>query len=52
MKMVKKVRDRALEDSDRIYMTISIDERKDKKVTIDSKMQAVEAAVGRRLCRS
>ncbi len=46
--LLKKIRDRVLAGSDRLYMTVSIDERKDKSVTIESKVQAVESVLGKR----
>lgn len=49
MKVLKKVRDRLLKMSDRIYMTISIDDRKDKRRRMEAKVKAVEAVLGKSL---
>ena len=50
MKVVKKMRDRLLKRHARIYMTVSIDERrKDKRPRLESKTRSVETALGRPL---
>ena len=49
MRALKAVHDRILSQSDRVYMTVSIDDRKDKAMTLDSKVRAVEQAVGKKL---
>ena len=50
-KVLKKVKERVLTASDRVYMTVALDERRDKAATIDSKVQAVESVLGKRVSR-
>ena len=49
MKTLKAVHDRLLGEADRVYMTVSMDDRKDKPMPLGSKVRAVEAVVGKRL---
>ena len=49
MKLVKKIRDRVLKKSKRIYFVITIDEKKDKSRRIDSKVRSVEELLGKKL---
>ncbi|MBI4353231.1 MAG: MTH1187 family thiamine-binding protein [Candidatus Omnitrophica bacterium] len=51
MRLMKKVRDAALKDSDRIYLSLTIDDRTDKKAKsrMELKTQRVEEIVGREL---
>ncbi|HTL69735.1 MAG TPA: MTH1187 family thiamine-binding protein [Candidatus Eisenbacteria bacterium] len=49
MKLLKKIRDRLLKVSDRVYMTVAIDEKKDRRRRIEEKVKSVEAALGRSL---
>ena len=50
MAILKKVHDRLLKESDRILMTISLDDRKDKtRKRIEAKVEAVEKALGKTL---
>ena len=49
MKVVKKMRDRLLKSSGRIYLSITIDERNDKRRRIESKVKTVEELLGRSL---
>ena len=49
MKLLKKLRDRALRDSERVYMTISIDEKKDRRRRIEEKIHTVESLLGKSL---
>lgn len=49
MKVLKRVRDRILKHHERAYMTISIDDKKDRLRRIDSKVKAVEHELGRKL---
>ncbi len=49
MKLMKKIRDRVLKMSDRIYLSITIDDRKDKRRRIEAKVKAVEALLGKSL---
>lgn len=47
MKLVRKLRDRALKDSERLIVNITIDERKDRRKRLDHKIRAVESLLGR-----
>ncbi len=49
MKVIGKVRERLLQKSDRIYMTVSIDDRKDKRRRIETKVKSVEEALKKTL---
>lgn len=49
MKTVKKVRERLLKSSDRLYLTLSIDDRNDRRRRIEDKIKSVETLVGRPL---
>ena len=49
MRLMKKVHDRVLKMSDRIYMTLAIDDRKDKRRRMEAKVKAVEAVLGKSL---
>ena len=49
MKVITKMRDRLLESSTRIYLTISIDERKDKRRRIEAKVKSVEEVLKKSL---
>ena len=49
MKVLKKVRDRLFKMSDRIYLTVAIDERKDRRRRIEEKIRSVEDILGKRL---
>ena len=49
MKLIKKVRDRLLHVSERVYMTVSIDDKKDRRRRIEDKVRSVENALGRSL---
>ncbi len=42
MKVIKKMRDKLMENSDRVYVTISVDDRKDKRRRIEAKVKSVE----------
>ena len=48
MAVLKKVHDRILAESDRVLMSISLDDRKDKLThRIEAKVEAVEEALGK-----
>lgn len=48
--LIKKCHNIALETAQRVYMTIKIDDRKDKKIkTIEHKVQVVEKELGKSL---
>lgn len=48
--LIKKCHNKMLEISERVYTTVKIDERKDKKVKmLEHKVQAVEKELGRSL---
>lgn len=48
--LIKKCHNKMLEMSERVYTTVKIDERKDKKVKmLEHKVQAVEKELGRSL---
>lgn len=49
MRTLKKVRDRVLKISDRVYMTVSLDDKKDKRRRIEEKVKSVEDILGKRL---
>jgi len=49
MKVLKKMHDRVLKSSDRVYMSVTIDDRKDKRRRIESKVKSVEAVLGKSL---
>jgi len=49
MKVLKKMRDRVLKSSDRVYISIVIDDRADKRRRIESKVKSVEAILGKSL---
>ena len=49
MKLMKKIRDKLLKVSERIYMSITVDDRKDKRRRIEAKVRAVEEALGKSL---
>lgn len=49
MNALKAARDEVLSRTDRVYMTVAIDDRTDKEMHIDSKMQALEAEIGVKL---
>ena len=50
MALLKKVHDRLLGETDRILMTISLDDRKDRTAKrIEAKVEAVEKALGKTL---
>ena len=49
MKVLKKMRERMLKRSERVYMTISIDDRKDRRRCIEAKVKAVEGILGKTL---
>lgn len=45
MKLVKKMRDRLMKGSNRIYLNVTIDERGDKRRRLESKVKSVEQAL-------
>lgn len=47
--LLKKVHDRVLAETDRVYMTVSLDDRRDKKVALHQKVRSVEAVFGKKL---
>ncbi len=49
MKVLKKMRDRVLKSSERVYLSIVIDDRVDKRRRIESKVKSVEAILGKSL---
>jgi len=49
MPVIKRIHDRLIAETDRVYMTLSVDSRRDKRVPLDSKAHAVESALGRKL---
>ena len=42
MKLIKKMRDRMLKKAHRVYLTVSIDDRNDKRRRLESKVKSVE----------
>lgn len=51
MGVIKKCHARVMELAPRVVTSVKIDDRKDKKVTLDSKIQAVEKIIGKELKR-
>ena len=51
MRLVKRLRDRLLKRAGRVYLTLAIDDRKERGRRLESKTQAVESVLGRRLRR-
>ena len=49
MGTLKKVHDRIMNESDRLLMYVSLDDRKDKEQPIDAKVKVVEKALGKPL---
>ena len=49
MAVVKKMRDRVLKRSDRVYLSISIDDRADKRRRIEAKVKSVESLLSKNL---
>ncbi len=49
MKLLKKVRDRAMKSADRLYVTVAIDDRKGKGRRIEGKVRSVESLLGKPL---
>ncbi|MGH7198898.1 MAG: MTH1187 family thiamine-binding protein [Candidatus Omnitrophota bacterium] len=49
MKVVKKMRDRLRKKSDRVYLSMTIDDRADKRRRIEAKVKSVEEILGRSL---
>ena len=49
MRVLKKVRDSALKNSDRVYLTVAIDDRKDRRRRIEAKVRSVEEILGKKL---
>ena len=49
MALIKKCRDKMLESTNRIYLTIQIDERKGAKGQITDKVKSVEERLGKTL---
>lgn len=49
IKVIKKMRDKMLKKSDRVYLTIAIDDRKGKARRIESKVKSVENLLGKQL---
>ncbi len=49
MRLLKRMRDRALRSSERVYLTVAIDEKKDRRRRIEDKVLKVEQILGRPL---
>lgn len=49
LSVVKKMRDRLLKKSDRIYLSITIDERSDKRRHLEQKVKSVEGLLAKSL---
>jgi len=49
MKLIKKMRDRLLKKSHRVYLTISIDDRNDKRRRLEAKVKSVENLLSKSL---
>ena len=49
--VVKKMRNRLAKHSDRLYLTISIDDRKGAKKRLDGKVKSVEKILGKKPAR-
>jgi len=51
MDLIRKCHDEALKDADRVVTTIKIDDYKGKGERLDTKLEAVEQKIGRKLNR-
>ncbi len=49
MKLIKKMRDRILKKSERIYLNITIDDKNDKRRRLESKIKSVEQKLSKTL---
>ncbi len=49
MKLIKKMRDRMLKKSERIYLNITIDDKNDKRRRLESKVKSVEQVLSKSL---
>ncbi len=49
MKLIKKMRDRVLKKSERIYLNITIDDKNDKRRRLESKVKSVEEKLSKTL---
>ena len=49
MKVIKKARDRVLKKSHRLYLSITIDDKKGQEGRMKTKVEAVEAILGKTL---
>ncbi len=49
MKLIKRMRDRVLKKSERIYLNITIDDKNDKRRRLESKVKSVEQALSKTL---
>ena len=49
MKVLKKMREKMIKRSERVYMTIAIDDRKDRRRRLEAKVKAVEDVLGKTL---
>ena len=49
LKLIKRMRDRVAKRSPRVYLTIAIDDRKDKRRRLESKLKSVENALSKSL---
>ena len=52
MAVIKKIHDRLLSQTDRLYITVSIDSRKDKAVELGSKVKVVQSELAKKRGRS
>jgi uncharacterized protein (TIGR00106 family) len=49
MKLIKRMRDRVAKKAPRVYLTISIDDRKDKRRRLEAKIKSVETRLSKSL---
>lgn len=49
MKLMKKMRDRVLKKSDRVYLAVTLDDRKDKRRRLEAKVKSVEDRLSKSL---
>ena len=49
MRLIKRMRDRVAKKSPRVYLTIAIDDRKDKRRRLEAKIKSVEHSLSKTL---
>ena len=49
MRLIKKMRDRVMKHADRVYLVVTIDDKKTRERRLSQKVRAVERALGKPL---